>query len=52
MEAGGSVRLGGPLDDRQLVQKLLARDEEAERLFFRTYREKIYKICVYLLGCC
>ena len=38
------------MDDRQLVQKLLARDEEAESLFFRTYREKIYKICVYLLG--
>jgi len=39
-----------PLDDRQLVQKLLDKDEEAENHFFRTYREKLYKVCVYVLG--
>jgi RNA polymerase sigma factor (sigma-70 family) len=38
------------LDDRQLVQKLLARNRETERFFFQTYREKIYKVCVYFLG--
>jgi RNA polymerase sigma-70 factor (ECF subfamily) len=38
------------LEDRLLVQKLLAKDEEAELYFFRTYREKIYKVCVYILG--
>ena len=39
-----------PLEDRQLVEKLLARDKEAELYFFRTYREKLSKICVYVLG--
>lgn len=38
------------MDDRQLVQKLLDKDEEAENHFFRTYREKLYKVCVYVLG--
>jgi RNA polymerase sigma-70 factor (ECF subfamily) len=42
--------LGGPLDDRQLVQKLLAGDEEAERLFFHSYRDKLYRTCVSFLG--
>ena len=38
------------MEDRQLVEKLIARDGEAELYFFRTYREKLYKVCVYLLG--
>jgi RNA polymerase sigma-70 factor (ECF subfamily) len=40
----------GPLEDRLLVEKLLAKDREAENFFFRTYREKLYKTCVYILG--
>jgi RNA polymerase sigma-70 factor (ECF subfamily) len=38
------------LEDRELVQKLLAKDEEAYRFFFETYQEKIYQACVYILG--
>jgi RNA polymerase sigma-70 factor (ECF subfamily) len=38
------------LDDRELVQKLLAKDDEAYRHFYATYQNKIYKACVYLLG--
>ena len=38
------------MDDRELVQRLIAKDEQAERYFFRTYREKLYKTCVYILG--
>ncbi len=38
------------LEDRELVQKLLAKDEEAEKYFFHTYRTKLYKTCVYILG--
>lgn len=37
-------------DDRELVRKLLAKDAQAERYFFRTYWEKLYKTCVYILG--
>src|ERR1035438_3071107 len=38
------------LEDRELVQKLLAKDPEAERLFFVTYRDRLCKACFYLLG--
>lgn len=38
------------MDDRQLVQKLLAKDWEAENAFFRAYRDKLYRTCVSLLG--
>lgn len=38
------------MDDRELVQKLLAKDDEAYRHFYATYQNKIYKACVYLLG--
>ena len=38
------------MNDRQLVQRLLAKEQEAELYFFRTYREKIYQACSYILG--
>jgi RNA polymerase sigma-70 factor (ECF subfamily) len=38
------------LEDRELVQKLLAKDDEAYRHFYATYQNKIYRACVYLLG--
>lgn len=38
------------LEDRELVAKLLAKDEQAYRDFYRTYQEKIYKAAVYILG--
>jgi RNA polymerase sigma-70 factor (ECF subfamily) len=38
------------LEDRELVQKLLTKDDQAYRYFYDTYRDKIYKACVYLLG--
>jgi RNA polymerase sigma-70 factor (ECF subfamily) len=38
------------LEDRELVQKLLAKDDQAYRYFYGTYQDKIYKACVYLLG--
>ena len=38
------------MEDRELVQKLLAKDDEAYRHFYATYQNKIYKACVYLLG--
>jgi RNA polymerase sigma-70 factor (ECF subfamily) len=38
------------LDDHELVQKLIAKDEKAYRYFYDTYRDKLYKACVYLLG--
>jgi len=38
------------MEDRILVQKLLAKDEEAQRYFFKTYREKLFKVCTYILG--
>jgi len=46
----GTMSLGGPLDDRQLVEKLLKGDEAAERFFFHTYRDKLYRTCVSFLG--
>ena len=33
-----------------LVQKLIAKDDKAYRYFYDTYRDKLYKACVYLLG--
>jgi RNA polymerase sigma-70 factor, ECF subfamily len=38
------------VEDRELVQKLLAKDEQAYLIFYDTYRDKLYKACVYLLG--
>jgi RNA polymerase sigma factor (sigma-70 family) len=38
------------LDDRQLVQQLLAKDEKAEQYFFHAYKDRLYKLCVSLLG--
>ena len=38
------------LEDRELVQKLLVKDDQAYRYFYQTYRDKIYKASVYLLG--
>lgn len=38
------------MDDRELVQKLIAKDEKAYRYYYDTYRDKLYKACVYLLG--
>jgi RNA polymerase sigma-70 factor, ECF subfamily len=38
------------LEDRELVQKLLAKDDQAYRYFYQTYRDKIYRACVHLLG--
>jgi len=38
------------LEDRELVQRLLAKDEAAYQYFYGTYRPKIYRICVYALG--
>lgn len=38
------------LEDRELVQKILAKDEQAYRYFYDSYRDRIYKACVYLLG--
>ncbi|HTC20622.1 MAG TPA: RNA polymerase sigma factor [bacterium] len=38
------------MEDRELVEKLLAKDEKAYRIFYETYRDKLYKACVYLLG--
>jgi len=38
------------LDDRELVQRLLAKDEKAQQYFFNTYWNKLYKACVYVLG--
>ncbi len=38
------------MDDRELVKKLLAKDEKAQHYFFNTYWNKLYKACVYILG--
>lgn len=38
------------MEDRELVQRLLAKDEEAQRFFYQAHREKLYRICVYILG--
>ncbi len=41
---------GALLEDRELVEKLLAKEEQAYGYFYDTYRNKIYKACTYLLG--
>ena len=38
------------MDERELVQKILQGDEKAKNDFFVTYRERLYRNCVYLLG--
>lgn len=38
------------MEDRELVEKLLAKEDAAYRHFYGTYRDKIYKASVYLLG--
>lgn len=38
------------MEDRELVQKILAKDEKAFLLFYNTYRDRIYRACVHLLG--
>jgi RNA polymerase sigma-70 factor (ECF subfamily) len=38
------------LDDRELVRRLLAKDQEAERYFFITFRDRLCKACFYVLG--
>jgi RNA polymerase sigma-70 factor, ECF subfamily len=38
------------LEERELVQKILRGDERAKAQFFVTYRERLYRDCVYLLG--
>ncbi|HVZ80704.1 MAG TPA: sigma-70 family RNA polymerase sigma factor [bacterium] len=38
------------MEDRELVQKLLAKDDQAYRYFYGTYRDRIYRASVYLLG--
>ncbi|HET9869263.1 MAG TPA: RNA polymerase sigma factor [bacterium] len=38
------------MDERELVQKILAGDAEAKGLFFTTHRERVYRNCVHLLG--
>ncbi len=40
----------GLLDERELVQKILGGDEKAKASFFVTYRERLYRDSVYLLG--
>jgi RNA polymerase sigma-70 factor, ECF subfamily len=38
------------LEDRELVQKLLAKDEQTYRYLYQTYRDKLYRACVFTLG--
>jgi len=38
------------LDDRELVRRLLAKDEEAQRHFYHTYRDKLYRASAMILG--
>ena len=38
------------MEERELVQKILQGDEKAKTEFFVTYRERLYRDCVYLLG--
>ncbi len=38
------------MDERELVQKILQGDDQAKTQFFVTYRERLYRNCVYLLG--
>jgi RNA polymerase sigma-70 factor (ECF subfamily) len=47
---GVEKKLARDLDDRQLVEKILAGDKEAERFFFHAYRDRLFNACVYILG--
>ncbi|HJT24404.1 MAG TPA: RNA polymerase sigma factor [bacterium] len=38
------------MEERELVQKILQGDEKAKAEFFVTFRERLYRNCVYLLG--
>src|SRR5258708_7964748 len=38
------------MEDRELVQKLLAKDPDAQRYFYEAYRDYLYQTSVYLLG--
>ena len=38
------------MEDRELVQRLLAKDPQAQNYFYETYRPKLYRICAYILG--
>ena len=38
------------LNDQELVQKILAKDPQAERHFFRVHRDRLYRACTYVLG--
>lgn len=38
------------MEDRELVRRLLAKDEAAFLYFYQTYRERLYKASVHLLG--
>jgi RNA polymerase sigma-70 factor (ECF subfamily) len=38
------------MDERQLVDRVLAGDEKAQREFFLAYRDRLYRTCVHFLG--
>ncbi len=38
------------MEDQELVRRLLAKDAEAERLFYLTYKDPLYRTCTYILG--
>ncbi|MGH7740068.1 MAG: RNA polymerase sigma factor [bacterium] len=38
------------MEDRELVRRLLSKDPEAERHFFHAYRDRLCKVCHYILG--
>ena len=38
------------MEDQELVRKIIAKDEEAQGLFYRQYRDQLYQTCVYVLG--
>jgi RNA polymerase sigma-70 factor (ECF subfamily) len=40
----------GFLNERELVKKILQGDEKAKASFYVTYRDRLYRDCVYLLG--
>jgi RNA polymerase sigma-70 factor (ECF subfamily) len=42
--------MGQPLDERQLVERILQGDEKAKTELFMAYRQKLYSFCVYILG--
>lgn len=46
----GTKYLGAPLDERQLVERILKGDERARTEFHQAYRQKLYSYCVYLMG--